>query len=127
MQWKTCDHQLFLSVIHSKQCTNSRYAPKDHFCNVLYMCCKQAWTELFPCVKRLFISAENDRRNTVDFRPSSSFLQETQHYLRHSEYLYHGVLQVRRSKHYAVFFISLWSWETVLIKTYLSPTEQHGI
>lgn len=25
------------------------------------------------------------------------------------------------------FFISLWSWETVLIKTYLSPTEQHGI
>lgn len=60
--------------------------------------------ELFPCVKRLFISAENDRRNTVDFRPSSSFLQETQHYLRHSEYLYHGVLQVRRSKHYAVFF-----------------------
>lgn len=59
--------------------------------------------ELLPCVKRLFISAENDRRNTVDCSPSSSFLQETQHYLRHSEYLYHRVLEVGRAKHYAVF------------------------
>lgn len=122
MQWKSCDHQLF-HVWDTQNSAPIQEMPPEIITQCCLPVCSVNTTELLLFVKRRFISVGNDSGNIVDFRPlhAGAALFATQWIFMPQSppsWKIHTLCCV---------FISLGSWETMLIKTYLCLTEQRRI